>query len=540
MTQRITNVFPVRIIKTEGEVSGAENLICEKPIAITFHDQSVCTLTKDGNSNPYVLLDFGKEYQGGVRIAITRASQKTHTLRIVLGESVTEALSSVGEKGATNDHSPRDFTATVSNMGICDLGRSGFRFARIELASEGYVSLKTVTASHRTENCDQTGFIKTSDGELNRILDTAIYTAFVCAQDGFIYDGIKRDRLVWSGDLNTEILTLSYTYGCIENIKNSLIMLRNETPSDRWMNNIPTYSLWWVLNLCDYVMLSGDVAFYDECRPYVSGILANLDRCTDEGGHADFSRGGMNAGMEFFLDWQSFKTENAKPGALSLIVYCLKKLLALGRCEQEEAELVRSIIYKLSPNLKVPVTMKQTRAMQIMAGAGTDGAREFLENGGAEGFSTFMMYFIMKAGTAVGADILPLAKRYYSAMLDRGATTFWEDFDINWLEGSGRIDEINDGSLSDIHADYGAFCYKNLRHSLCHGWSSGIVAWAFEELLGLKVLEPGFRKISISPDLSATEYIEAAIPTPRGVITVSAKRGEEPIVSLPDGIILDS
>ena len=27
-------------------------------------------------------------------------------------------------------------------------------------------------------------------------------------------------------------------------------------------------------------------------------------------------------------------------------------------------------------------------------------------------------------------------------MLDRGATTFWEDFDLEWLDGSGRIDEL--------------------------------------------------------------------------------------------------
>ena len=57
-------------------------------------------------------------------------------------------------------------------------------------------------------------------------------------------------------------------------------------------------------------------------------------------------------------------------------------------------------------------------------------------------------------------------------MLSRGATTFWEDFDISWLDGSGRIDEIPDPEKKDLHADYGRFCYKGLRHSLCHGWSA--------------------------------------------------------------------
>ena len=25
----------------------------------------------------------------------------------------------------------------------------------------------------------------------------------------------------------------------------------------------------------------------------------------------------------------------------------------------------------------------------------------------------------------------------------------------------------------DIHGDYGDYCYKGFRHSLCHGWASG-------------------------------------------------------------------
>ena len=66
-----------------------------------------------------------------------------------------------------------------------------------------------------------------------------------------------------------------------------------------------------------------------------------------------------------------------------------------------------------------------------------------------------------------------MMKEYYGAMLDKGATTFWEDFDIEWAENSCRIDELPKDGEKDIHGDFGAFCYKGFRHSLCHGWSAG-------------------------------------------------------------------
>ena len=91
-----------------------------------------------------------------------------------------------------------------------------------------------------------------------------------------------------------------------------------------------------------------------------------------------------------------------------------------------------------------------------------------------------MSYYILSAIASRDEKLaIELMKEYYGAMLDRGATTFWEDFHIEWLEGSGRIDEI-DPSKKDIHGDYGAHCYVGFRHSLCHGWSAGVVKFIKE------------------------------------------------------------
>ena len=36
-------------------------------------------------------------------------------------------------------------------------------------------------------------------------------------------------------------------------------------------------------------------------------------------------------------------------------------------------------------------------------------------------------------------------------MLDVGATTFWEDFNMEWLPDAGRIDELVPAGKKDIH-----------------------------------------------------------------------------------------
>ena len=74
-----------------------------------------------------------------------------------------------------------------------------------------------------------------------------------------------------------------------------------------------------------------------------------------------------------------------------------------------------------------------------------------------------------------------IMKEYYGAMLDKGATSFWEDFDMDWVENSCKIDELPTSAQKDIHGDYGKYCYKGFRHSLCHGWSAGVIAFIKEE-----------------------------------------------------------
>ena len=284
-----------------------------------------------------------------------------------------------------------------------------------------------------------------------------------------------------------------------------------KTRVEEWMNTIPSYSAWWVINLCDYCKLTGNNAFFEENKDYAKEILEHFDICIDADGTMNFGEN-KNA---FFLDWPTKYTPDAVIGTATIILLAAKMYL-----KKEENATCHSIIRKLSAYLVKDCVSKQTRAFQVLAGRETERVHTFLEKGGAEGFSTFMAYYILKADAmAGGVDMLPIIKEYYGAMLSRGATTFWEDFNMDWLEGSGRIDELPREGEKDIHGDYGAFCYEGFRHSLCHGWASGVLAFFIEHILGLEMSDGG-KCYEVHPNTLGIDEIYAKIPTVQGWIEI--------------------
>ena len=181
---------PTRIVCTAGAVENAEHLLKPYVGQVSTDEPEVTSFGQGG----YVLLDFGKEIQGGIQLVRTLSGPKDEIrFRIVLGESVTEALSRWDGPGstATNDHAVRDFELAVPWLGSVEVGNSGFRFARIELA-EGRgdeIDLLAVRAISRLRDLEYLGSFRCSDDRLNRIWQTGAYTVHLCMQD-YLWEGV--------------------------------------------------------------------------------------------------------------------------------------------------------------------------------------------------------------------------------------------------------------------------------------------------------------------------------------------------------------
>ena len=171
-----------------------------------------------------------------------------------------------------------------------------------------------------------------------------------------------------------------------------------------------------------------------------------------------------------------------------------------------------------------------------MAGIGDEEDVKLILENGAEGLSTFMSYYILDsiAERGYGAEALGMMKEYYGKMLELGATTFWEDFDVKWAENAGRIDEIPTSGKKDVHADYGAFCYKGLRHSFCHGWSSGVIPFLMRFVAGVKEVGVGGNELVVSPNLCGLKKVDVVYPTKLGKVKISVENKDGKVLTKVD------
>ena len=510
-----TYLPPARILLAEGRIENAERLLRTRADQVGLHEREMTVVRGKGR----ILFDFGRELHGGIRL-VAGAGTDGAGVRAVLGESAAEALSRPGEKNSGNAHALRDLSFPLPFYSDTEMFQSGFRFLLLEFTDPGAeYAVKAVNAVSVGIARERKGSFSCPDKRITEIYETAAYTTELCAQKYF-WDGIKRDRLVWMGDLYPEIVSFLSLYDDDGTVERSLDFVKDQTPLPGWMNGYPMYSMWWIIILEEYLRLTGNRAYVSAQRPYFEGLLTQIDGCVREDGDFDF---GMH-----FIDWPTYGHPDEKEG-----VRALGRLCANAACRLETFYGIRTgMAEKIGAKFAAagaPVReKKQILALKHLSGAGlSEEENALLGAGGARGFSTFMSYFILSAlAETHGMDAaLAAMKEYYGGMLDMGATAFWEDFNVAWTEGDVcPLDRIPAPGQKEIHGDFGQFCYTGYRHSLCHGWSAGVVYFLVTKVLGISSAEDGFQKIRIRPDLGSLEEAEAAVPTPRGLLKVSCRR----------------
>ena len=489
-----------------------------------------CTMYSTENEKASILLDYGKELHGGIQLVMGGSSSREPSLvRIRFGESVgeanSEALNTEWKVGySTDDHAKRDIIMEIPRSGSIEIGNTGFRFVRIDLLENNRrITIKEARAILRIRNIPYLGSFRSNDDRLNRIWMTAAYTVHLNMQE-YLWDGIKRDRCVWLGDMHPEVMAIAHVFGNNRIVPASLDLARSQFPLPGWMNGMSAYSLWWIIIHRDWYHYYGDLDYLKQQEDYLAGLIRQIDAAIDENGDDHLSE-------RRFLDWPSTPNqEGVKAGFRALLSMALDAGDEVCRVigKEPDAKICRDAKARLNKHIAPHNGLKQAAALMALAGtmdAGT-ACTEVVSAGGAKGFSTFYGYYMLQAQARAGQyqEAMDIIRRYWGGMLDMGATTFWEDFNIDWIADVTRIDEMPVAGKKDIHGDFGDYCYPGFRHSLCHGWSSGPAAWLSRHVLGIEVIGPGCRKVRITPHLGDLEWVEGTFPTPFGNITVSHRK----------------
>ena len=529
-------ISPQRIVwksVQKGSVSNEAILLLQGNSQADLTRNTLCSLTSTETDTASILLDYGRELHGGLQLVLGSSTRsRASFVRIRFGESVEECNSEVvgnsGKRGyATNAHAMRDVVMEVPREGTIEIGNTGFRFVRIDLLQPSTtIRIKEARAVLRYRDIPYLGSFRSSDKRLNDIWMTGAYTVHLNMQE-YLWDGIKRDRIVWLGDMHPEVATISTVFGNNEIVPQTLDLACEQFPLPQWMNGMSAYSLWYLIIHHDWYRYSGDIEFLKKHKPYIVGLIDLIDSKVDENGIETLSK-------NRFLDWPSSpNTEGVESGYRALIVWAMQDAEVLCKALDEPASAAKAqaCAKKMNRWVKDPNKLKQAASLMAIAGIldPRKACDEVVSVGGAKDFSTFYGYYMLQAQALAGQyqQAIDIIRQYWGGMLDMGATTFWEDFNLDWMENAGRIDELLPPGKKDIHGDFGAYCYPGFRHSLCHGWASGPTAWLSEHVLGVKVQEPGCRVIRLEPHLGDLQWVEGSFPTPYGLVRIKHVKDEK-------------
>lgn len=531
-------VFPEKIVYTSGNIENPESLLKEKTLQIGLFEYDCATVK--GKSS--IILDFGKELSGGARI-LTKLADSGNLVRLRFGESVGETCAEIGEKNATNDHSVRDMNVNLVRFSDMTFGQTGFRFLRIDFSEDAAFEIKSIVAADDSIERKETGEFVSDDPRMNEIWQTAAYTLKLCLKNGYVWDGIKRDRLVWIGDIYPETKTSFCLYPDVPEIKNSLIFCRDQTAEGVWMNGIPNYSAWWIYNLYEYYMRTSDEEFVKENLGFVKRIVKDFAPFVGEDGTTNLPFDFIDWGSHYvekedFVDFDEDSLKDSHDidkkydelaGTNYLLRIVMDKAAYLLDKFGEDSSLAKEIENRLKRKTHKVRRYKQIAALAVLAGEETQENLDVMLNGGAEGLTTFLNYFIFKAMAKMNKfdEAEAMIREYYGKMLDLGATTFWEDFDVEWFENANRIDEMPQSGKTDPHGDKGRFCYTGYRHSFCHGWASGVLAYMTEYIAGIRPVDGKPDEYEFAPHLGSLNFIKAVYPTLKGNIVAEIKKAPD-------------
>lgn len=514
-----------------------------------FENRQVCKIINKGNVVSGLILDFGKEIYGGIQITTSQSNNATRKIRIRFGESVSEACGEAmnvpkGRDGSTNHHSMRDFELVLPGYATMEVGNTGFRFVRIDLLeADAQVVLKEVRAVTAFRDIPYIGSFKCNDERLNKIWETGAYTVHLNMLD-YLVDGIKRDRMVWAGDVHPEIMTISSVFGYNEVVPKSLDFLRDNSPLPKFINGISSYSMWWVIMQHDWYLYQGRLDYLKQQKNYLIPLLEHLAKYVDEKGRENLEGIGMR-----FLDWPSYHDKKAvHAGLQAMMVTTFEKGAILCKILGEDSGAVkyRELAKKMQKYLPDHNNSKQAASLLSLAGMidAQQANKEVINVGGAKNFGAFFGFYMLQAQAKAGdyTAALDNIRKFWGGMLDLGATTFWEEFDLGEAQNAAPIDNFVPEGKKDYHKSTGAECYIGLRRSLCHGWASGPTPWLSENILGIKVLEPGCKKIRIDPHLGDLQWVEGTFPTPFGALYVKHVKDSAGKIktefNAPDGIVV--
>jgi hypothetical protein len=380
-----------------------------------------------------------------------------------------------------------------------------------------------------------------SDPSLEAIIPLGIRALQSSCHDSYM-DGPYYEQMMWLGDgvqntLSTYVLTQE------PRLARKLLRLFDSSrlPSGltaaRWPARdtliLPPYPLVWIAILRDYAFWNDDPDFVRSLLPGVRAVTEAFFGFLNE-------QGLMSPPMGWnFIDWVHGWPDGMAPGADKSVsgIINLQLVRTLGYVAELEDALGE-------PELAHRVRRKASELARAIETHLWDERRGlFADNLEKISFSEHAQAEAVLSGF-VSADKVETLSRTLFTTPDLARTTIsYTHYLFDAYQKLGRIDALL--QRLDIWRGLPALGLYTTpegpepTRSDCHAWGAHAIYHFFATILGIRPASPGFRTVTITPQLGTLSWARGTMRHPRGKITVDveikqgALRGR---IQLPDGV----
>ncbi len=480
---------------------------------------------------PSIILDFGRDVTGYLRVVLEDSAGGV--VDLLYGEDLY--LTRVDT-----------FTLKGGPQVLEPYNRRTFRYCKLLFReTPDWVRIGEVSLKMDTYPVEHKGAFRCSDPLLNRIWEVGRYTMRMSMLDHFV-DCPWRERTLYGGDMWAENLIAHYAFGdprmnakCLRqmaNIQHAGGPLPPYGPYRGADGFYPSWSAFWALALLDHYDFTADAELLEELWPNLEKLLDWAIGEMEEGKHLigrpskSIKRQKGQEDYDPFQAWTEADKDRHTPWDNLPFAVLLRRAAELARAtgREEEAERYAAAAERMGRALTEEVVDPETSLCRARRSGGRPGQyntgmllwADLLSEGEASVAvrhlfdpevvpvgAPFGGLFVTEGlfGSGAAAEALRFIRDYWGGMLARGATTYWDNFSLAWSEGvvPGR------------------------NTSLCHGWAAGPTYSLPAHVLGVRPLEPGFRRIIVAPQPGDVDWASGAVPTPHGPVEVEWTRNAE-------------
>jgi hypothetical protein len=500
----------------------------------------------EGRAAPAIVLDFGRIVTARLRMDFDGAADGF--LDIGYAERLIDGHFNIAMEGEFADRIIMKEGPQIYEP----FHWRAFRFVKLRLRNcSAPVTIRRLEAAVDTYPYEDRGGFDSTDQTLNAVWGISRETVRLCSNE-CIMDTPWRESAQWLGDV--ALVTVPAIYACFGDVclpgkffrqaahnQHPTGMLSNtsSTVNHGWLRAIPDYSLWWVQGLWQHYMYTGQPEwvhrFYAEA---VRVFHAHLPYLNERGLIEDMP-------YWVFIDWARTERRGESTAYNAILYATLKSLLAMSRLKGDDyaANMIEGVRAKMRRNFKArlfdparggfadanldgdlsSMTSEHANMAAIYAGLCDNAtARQVIKTvfesgtGPCTEAQPFFASVVLQALDMAGRFDLALDYvrcRWGRRMVALGATSTFEEWSRDGSSRDGR--------------------FVGFLRSNSHAWSASPASFLIANMMGLRILEPGCRRVAIEPKRTDFDW-SAAYPTPCGLIRVRYEAGRASVEAPPE------